>query len=273
MLFGITALPTSAPNLSVRSPPTTVVRYFDIPHRDFYNNVMKEGTGKRGNSKQDITLLAAYKSPEQITVTIMSNGRYGNTVFCRYFDNAQNELHPPFKTVVFPEYSVFCVQRDAATFISLSDNSSGIYTYPVPITDRTKDVPEYFFSVCLAPLYGNEPKWLLLSEFIEHYKLQGAVHFYVYIRRIDEYSAIVLNDYVRTGDVEVVFLHDNYQKTDVDWQHIEIQAHGFNTTRRIKDCLTRAKGHSQWVAFVDLDERLTPTYYSGTLVEFLKLVI
>lgn len=32
--------------------------------------------------------------------------------------------------------------------------------------------PVHFFSVCLAPIYGTEPKWLLLAELVEHYKLQ-----------------------------------------------------------------------------------------------------
>ncbi|KAK6042915.1 hypothetical protein COOONC_19581 [Cooperia oncophora] len=33
-----------------------------------------------------------------------------------------------------------------------------------------------FLSVCLAPLWGSAPKWLLLIEFIEYYRLQGVEH-------------------------------------------------------------------------------------------------
>ncbi|CAJ0603642.1 unnamed protein product [Cylicocyclus nassatus] len=77
-------------------------------------------------------------------------------------------------------------------------------------------------------MYGPEPKWLLLSEFIEHFKIQGATHFYIYIREIDEYSTIILNDYVRTGDAEVVYLHNTYEESDVDWQQMEIQASNTN---------------------------------------------
>jgi len=32
--------------------------------------------------------------------------------------------------------------------------------------------PEHYFSVCVAPLYGNESKWLMIAEFVEWYKLQ-----------------------------------------------------------------------------------------------------
>lgn len=35
--------------------------------------------------------------------------------------------------------------------------------------------PTHFFSVCLAPIYGTEPKWLLLAELVEHYKLQVSI--------------------------------------------------------------------------------------------------
>ncbi|WKY05168.1 hypothetical protein Q1695_005860 [Nippostrongylus brasiliensis] len=49
-------------------------------------------------------------------------------------------------------------------------------------------------------------KWLLLREFVEHYKLVGVEYFYVYVKCIDEYSKRVLDDYVRTGKIETIFL-------------------------------------------------------------------
>ncbi|VDL80374.1 unnamed protein product [Nippostrongylus brasiliensis] len=55
-------------------------------------------------------------------------------------------------------------------------------------------------------LYGNGTKWLLLTEFVEHYKLVGVEYFYVYVKDIDEYSKRVLDDYVRTGKIETIFL-------------------------------------------------------------------
>ncbi|KIH63697.1 hypothetical protein ANCDUO_06000 [Ancylostoma duodenale] len=183
----------------------------------------------------------------------------GDVIYCRYFDRARREFGQPFQTRVFPEFAVYCLRRRGAAFMSLSGTAHEAYSYPVPIVDRTKDEPKHFFSVCIAPIYGKEPKWLLLAEFIEHYKLQGATHFYVYIKNIDEYSRILLDDYIRTGEVEVVVLHDRFQRKDDEWQVVELQ-----------ECLTRAKGHSQWVAFVDLDERLTPTQYHGTLADYLR---
>ncbi|EYC11074.1 hypothetical protein Y032_0052g2199 [Ancylostoma ceylanicum] len=253
------------PFLTVRpSFPKTIVTRIDttrIPHQDLYNFVMIQGIGSRKGDKQGISLIAAYEFPEQITVTITSRGKYSDVIYCRYFDREKRELGLPFRTHVFPEFAAYCLRREGAAFMSLSDTARGDYSYPVPIVDRTNDELKHFFSVCVAPIYGKEPKWLLLAEFIEHYKLQGATHFYVYIKYIDEYSRIFLDDYIRTGDVEVVVLHDRFQREDDEWQVVELQ-----------ECLTRAKGHSQWVAFVDLDERLTPTQYSGTLLDYLRSI-
>ncbi|KAK6040472.1 hypothetical protein COOONC_22023 [Cooperia oncophora] len=220
----------------------------------FYDDVLRKGIGRRAGPKLNISLIAAFESNEQIEVTITSTGKYGDTVHCRYFNESKCELRPGMKSVVFPEFTVQCPRRDGAKYMSLSDTFSGEFEFPVPITDRTRNEATHFFSVCLSPLYGTEPKWLLLAEFFEHYKLQGASHFFVYVINVDEYSNILLHDYVRTGEVELIYLHDRSTRTDNWWHIVQIQ-----------DCLIRSRGYSSWVAFVDLDERLLPTEYTGTL--------
>ncbi|KAJ1358291.1 hypothetical protein KIN20_016689 [Parelaphostrongylus tenuis] len=119
----------------------------------------------------------------------------------------------------------------------------------------------YYFSACLAPLYGAELKWLILSEFLEHHKIQGVEYFYIYLNEIDEYSRILLDDYVRSGEAEVVILRDPYERDSELWQLPQLQ-----------ECLIRARGHSNWVAMIDLDGRLTPTEYHGTLADYLKSI-
>ena len=37
---------------------------------------------------------------------------------------------------------------------------------------------KYKFSVCLAPIYGKDPKWLTLVEFVEFFKLQVKAYIY-----------------------------------------------------------------------------------------------
>ncbi|PIO55587.1 hypothetical protein TELCIR_23025, partial [Teladorsagia circumcincta] len=109
--------------------------------------------------------------------------------------------------------------------------------------------PTHFFSVCVAPIYGSEPKWLSLAELIEHYKLQvslafyptkildtqcsvpfaqGATYFYVYTKYIDEYSRVLLDDYIRTGEAEAVILHDRFERADDRWQEVQLQAEMIN---------------------------------------------
>lgn len=37
-------------------------------------------------------------------------------------------------------------------------------------------------------MYDDESKWLMLAEVIEHYKLQGVDHFYLYVKDYDNYT-------------------------------------------------------------------------------------
>ncbi|KHJ82896.1 hypothetical protein OESDEN_17409, partial [Oesophagostomum dentatum] len=90
----------------------------------------------------------------------------------------------------------------------------------------------------------------------------GATYFYIYYKNGDSYSRAIIDDYVRTGDAEVIHLHDRFHRPDWRWQHVEVQ-----------ECLHRARGHSRWVAMVELDERITPTYYPGTIYDYLKLAV
>ncbi|KAK6752150.1 hypothetical protein RB195_003520 [Necator americanus] len=207
----------------------------------------------------NISLVAAYEYPEQLNIVISSRNKFGDIVYCRYFDKYKQELGQAFRSVVFPEFNVHCLRRNGAKFMSLTDTPTAEYEFPVPIIDRTQNEVEHFFSVCVAPIYGKEPKWILLAEFIEHYKLQGATHFYVYSKYIDEYSRILLDDYVRTGDAEAIILHDRFERADDRWQAVELQ-----------DCLLRARRHSRWIALIDLDERLVLTGLSGTIYDYLK---
>lgn len=209
----------------------------------------------------NISLIAAYEFEDRIIVTMMSTGKYSDTVYCRYLDHVRRETGEAFKSIVFPEYTVYCPVCKEAQYMSLSNTLNETIQHSVPIVSRTQKEPTHFFSICLAPIYGPEPKWLALAELIEHYKLQGATYFFVYVHYIDEYSRILLDDYVRSGEAEAIILQDRFSRNDAEWQNVEIL-----------DCLVRSRGHSRWAAFVDLDERLTMTGYQGTLSDYLRHV-
>lgn len=90
--------------------------------------------------------------------------------------------------------------------------------------------------MCVAPLYGDEPKWLMFIEMIEHYKLQvrphsglrrqtfsvhtslnffqGVEHFYNYIHEISDYDSKVIDYYAGLGIVENHYLLEKGLRTD-----------------------------------------------------------
>ncbi|KHJ81436.1 hypothetical protein OESDEN_18878 [Oesophagostomum dentatum] len=116
-------------------------------------------------------------------------------MFCRYIDEKHKEIGPPVPSVMFPEAIIYCCSRKNATFMSVTKGPDDPIVEIAKVLDRRRGdlVPRYFLSHCLAPIYGNERKWLMLVEHFEHFKLQGVEHFYVYIKEIDAYSKTVSN--------------------------------------------------------------------------------
>ncbi|KIH45641.1 hypothetical protein ANCDUO_24318, partial [Ancylostoma duodenale] len=107
--------------------------------------------------------------------------------------------------------------------------------------------PPYTLSLCLAPFYGNDSKWLLLAELVEHYKLQGVEHFYFYVKEVDDYSRKLVNDYVKGGEAEIVRFQREHDRPLRNWQHVAVQ-----------DCIQRSRQHSRYTIFADIDERIMP---------------
>ncbi|KAK6747723.1 hypothetical protein RB195_000738 [Necator americanus] len=140
-----------------------------------------------------------------------------------------------------------CVQHLRAEYMTVSEEKEQAITVAARIIDRISAKPQYTLSLCLAALYGNQSKWLLLAELVEHYKLQGVEHFYFYIKDIDQYSQKLVNDYVENGEAEVVYFRQEEDRLPEDWQHVSVQ-----------DCLQRSRHHSRYSIFGDLDERIIP---------------
>ncbi|EPB67905.1 hypothetical protein ANCCEY_13006 [Ancylostoma ceylanicum] len=121
---------------------------------------------------------------------------------------------------------------------------------------------QHFFSVCMAPLWGNAPKWLMLIEFIEYYLLQGAEHFIIYKQHVDELTMTVLNKYVQEGIVDVVEVNE---ATNC------LKRHRCRHEMQLQDCVFRSRDRSKWVAMVDLDERISVNS-SNTLKHYIRSV-
>ncbi|KAK5967733.1 hypothetical protein GCK32_006937 [Trichostrongylus colubriformis] len=135
---GAHLISTSLPLVANLSQSSARGKTGAIPRLEWYYELMKRGTGKKGGPKMNISLLAAYEYPDQINVMITSRSKFGDVVYCRYFDKFRNEIGAPYKSVVFPEFNAHCILRNGTAFMSLTDTPAGEHEYPVPVVRRTQ---------------------------------------------------------------------------------------------------------------------------------------
>ncbi|KAF1753814.1 hypothetical protein GCK72_020371 [Caenorhabditis remanei] len=205
-----------------------------------------------------IILIGAYVYPEYISITLNSQYMSKQYLYCRYFDCKRKEIQgSEWQGLVFPESVIHCPRRIGAEFVSVSKFKTDGFPTPMRLTFRAFEKPIHDFTICVAPLYGNEPKWIQITEFIEHHKMEGASFFYFHIGAISSYDRRILDEYVNNGDIEVKVLQEKYERPFYAWQLIEIQ-----------DCHMRAKYHSKWTAFIDIDERIYTQ--NGNILDFLN---
>ncbi|CAI5448092.1 unnamed protein product [Caenorhabditis angaria] len=225
-----------------------------IPNEEIHLQWINMNASRRDNILgSEVRLLNAFVYPDYIAVTTTSQHSYGKLATCQYFDCNKHEIpQSSFRTVFFPSNIVYCARRFGAEYISLklSEDDADYIREPVPMIYRIFDEPKHEISVCVGPLYGNEPKWLEIIEFVEHYKLMGINHFYFTIFDMNHYSRKILDEYLRTGEIELTVIQTEYERED--WQFHMLQ---------INECHQRAKYHSKWVLNVDIDERLV---FAGT---------
>ncbi|CAB3406255.1 unnamed protein product [Caenorhabditis bovis] len=181
------------------------------------------------------------------------------TVYCRYFNGSRHEIGAPFETQIFPDTIAYCSRRFRAKYMSLTLTEDEIPQPPVKIIDRKMANPHHNFTVCMAPLYGDEPKWLQIAEFMEHYKLQGATMVYIWVGWVEDYTKRILEDYEKRGEAEIFWLYDQYPKNDYYWHNVEIQG-----------CFLHTKRISKWTAVVDLDERLILADHTRPLIGYMN---
>ncbi|VDL74069.1 unnamed protein product [Nippostrongylus brasiliensis] len=172
-------------------------------------------------------MIAAYAFPDYSVITFETKYWKSEKVYCWYLDEQKRQIGPPLETRVRPVYTAYCCKRLGAHYMSISTSGTLPINNSVAIVDRTKNAPKYRLSHCLSPLYGNGTKWLLFTEFVEHYKLVGVEYFYVYVKNIDGYSKRVLDDYVRTGGIETIFLRTN-DRLGYDYQFAAVHVRSQN---------------------------------------------
>ncbi|VDO85176.1 unnamed protein product [Heligmosomoides polygyrus] len=163
-------------------------------------------------------------------------------------------MEPAVKSEVFPEFTVYCCARHGAYYMSLTNTEKEEINETVSITDRRIDKPKYTLSLCVKPMYGMNSKFILFTEYIEHYKLQGVQHFYIYVKDL-------IKHYVKNGEAEVVYFRKEQDRPSIEWHLVGTQ-----------DCIHRSRHHSAYTIYADMDERILPTTSNTTLVAYVKYV-
>lgn len=95
----------------------------------------------------------------------------------------------------------------------------------------------YYFSVC--GIFKNESS--ILREWILYYKVIGTDHIYLYNNNSDDDYLSILQPFIDEGFVTLI----NWPKN-----HAQMEAY--------KDCYTKVRYETEWLAFFDLDEFLCP---------------
>ncbi|KHJ98996.1 hypothetical protein OESDEN_01011 [Oesophagostomum dentatum] len=243
-----------------------------VPFYDFLTDNLKKKIGLRVAPQTNLSLIAAYAYPDYSVVTIEGDGYWGKTAYCRYFDKDWHEISSPVESVVYPAFAIHCCRHPRAAYMGITLTRDGEIDHTVPVLDRTVDVllsekqlyaqmtlrtdPKYNLSMCLAPMYGDETKWLLLTELIEHYKLQGVQHFYLCVKDIDAYSRKLIDNYVKTGEAEAIYFREERDRPGKEWQ-----------LTGVANCVQRSRHHSRYAIFSDMDERIL-AFNNKTLAQY-----
>jgi hypothetical protein len=106
---------------------------------------------------------------------------------------------------------------------------------------------EYTYHLSICAIFQDEAPYL--KEWIEFHRLLGVEHFYLYNHRSQDDYQEVLKPYILAGLVE---LKNEKKKVNTLKTFNSLQCKCYT------DCLTRSRGMSEWVAFLDVDEFLFP---------------
>jgi hypothetical protein len=102
---------------------------------------------------------------------------------------------------------------------------------------RPNKVFNYKISIC--GIFKNESKFL--DEWIRYHLVVGVDHFYLYNNNSNDTFLNVLQPYIDKGVVDLI---------DWPYNHSQMKAY--------EDCYNKHKNHTNWLAFIDIDEFICP---------------
>ncbi|KAH9359558.1 hypothetical protein HPB48_017442 [Haemaphysalis longicornis] len=111
-------------------------------------------------------------------------------------------------------------------------------------------------SVCVRPMFDDRPKLWEMIEFIAHYQVIGATHFYFYDFNPSERLQLLVSRLQSTGvDITVIplrkpeYLINNHSDEDI--------AENFHLMA-LHDCIFRSRMKTEYFLHVDFDELMVP---------------
>ncbi|XP_050389033.1 beta-1,4-galactosyltransferase galt-1-like isoform X2 [Patella vulgata] len=148
-----------------------------------------------------------------------------------------------------------------AMMVTCDLNDKGVW-YAVSVTPSIKDKPlnrmilhypektvQRNFTLCLSVMHSSFGNVMGFVEALEFDKVLGANHFVIHHFSSSQPMKIVLNDYIKRGEVTLL----NY-KLPIGTKDV----HYFGQIAAVNDCVYRSRGISRYVVVVDIDEILIP---------------
>ncbi|CAO4373578.1 unnamed protein product [Caenorhabditis nigoni] len=219
------------------------------------------------SNADNLTIFSSFTGPKGTTVILSSYGYLNRRVYCRLFDANKKEIYQKAVSV-FPEFTIKCSEdaslRPAYVAVTINKkdiprNMKGMLSQETKTTTSQKKSE---LTVCLAPLFGESPKVLMLIEFIEYYKLQGVDHFLIYSFKSTQETEHLLNFYTNSSTNLEIIRIGNETKC--------LNRHRCRHEMQLQDCVFRNQYKAEWVVTVDLDERIMPIDEDSTLLSLTR---
>ncbi|MDR2904393.1 MAG: glycosyltransferase family 92 protein [Helicobacteraceae bacterium] len=124
----------------------------------------------------------------------------------------------------------------------------GFFNYLTALKKEDSLVTPNYLAICAIA----KDEGVYFKEWIEYHLLVGAQKFYIYDNESSDDTKNVLQPYIDRGIVEYIYFPGKY---------MQLPAY--------KDCLTRYRFDSKWIAFIDIDEFIVPIT-ENSIPDFLK---
>ncbi|XP_077548732.1 uncharacterized protein LOC144162115 isoform X1 [Haemaphysalis longicornis] len=139
---------------------------------------------------------------------------------------------------------------DLAVTVREASNLKNTPKFWINVTQAPKISKAKCCAVCVKPVYQSDLTPLKVAEFIGHYRVIGARHFFLYDQDMSEGLKALLARFQSVGiDVAVVPFKLRFNGTLVPY---------WGQAAALHDCIWRSVAKAEWFVHVDFDELIVP---------------